>query len=203
MGTQSRQRSARTPPRRGPRLGPRVRRLATRRWFLLALAVLTAADLFLVIFPVEGLALAAVLANRRRWLRPALALASGSTLGCWALAEATYRHSAWVLERMGSLATSEGWLWLQAQLAAHGSATSLLGPLIVVAGAYAPIPVQVVTLVPALAGMPAELLIPALAVGRFGRALLLCWAASRATGGLWRTMGRFRKATRELKDLDR
>jgi membrane protein YqaA with SNARE-associated domain len=175
------------------------RRLAERRWFLLALAVLTAADLFVVVFPVEGLTLAAVLANRKRWLRPAVAMAAGSTLGCWFLAEATYRHTAWVLDRMGSLATSAGWQWMQSQITDHGT---VLSPLIVIAGAYAPLPVQVVTVVPALAGMRPELLFPALAVGRFGRSLLLCWAASRATGGLWRTMARFKKATRELKDLD-
>ncbi len=190
MGQQSRQHT---------RIGPWVRRLAARRWFLLALAVLTAADLFLVVFPVEGITLAAVLANRRRWIRPAIAMATGSTLGCWALAEATYRHAAWVLERMGSLATSAGWQWMQAQIADHGT---IAGPLIVIAGAYAPVPVQVVTVVPALAGMRPELLLPAIAAGRFGRSLLLCWAASRATGGLWRTMARFKKATRELKELD-
>jgi membrane protein YqaA with SNARE-associated domain len=172
------------------------RKLAEKPWFLIALFLLSAADLFVIVIPVEGLTLATVLARRKHWLRPALAMALGSTLGCIALAELTYWNAPWVLSRLGSLQESSSWSWIQSHI-------NTLGAGVVILGAYTPIPLQVLTVAPALGGLKPELLYPALAIGRFGRAILLCWAASHAKGGLSRMLSQFKKARRELNELDR
>ena len=171
-------------------------RLWEKPWFLMALFVLSAADLFVIVIPVEGLTLATVLARPQHWLRPALVMALGSTLGCIALAELTYWNAPWVLARLGALQDSSSWTWIQSHI-------STLGAGVVILGAYTPIPLQVLTVAPVLAGLKPETLYPALAIGRLGRALLLCWAASHARSSFSRVLSQFKKARRELKELDR
>lgn len=171
-------------------------RAADSRWLPLALLVLSAADVFVVVFPIEGLAVAAILRKPRQWLRYCLALAIGTTLGCWVLAGLAYRHSGWVLGHLGSLVDSPAWSWIQHQLQTRTG--DWAGGLLVLMGTFSPVPIQVLVLGPALAGLSPAVLYVALGTGRLTRALLLGWAASRAPG----LLSRFGKAREELKSLE-
>jgi len=171
-------------------------RLAKAAWLPLALFVLSAADVFAIVFPIEGLTVAAVLRRPRQWIQYGLALSLGTTLGCWSLGELTFRHSGWVLDRFAALSHSGGWVWMQTHL--QTLATGLGGAGLVLAGSFTPIPLQVLVIVPALAGMPPVQLYVALALGRLLRGMLLCWGASRAPG----LLSRFKGAKRELAELE-
>jgi membrane protein YqaA with SNARE-associated domain len=149
-----------------------------------------------VVIPIEGLALAAVLAHRRRWLKVALFMGAGSTLGCIALGQLAYLNAPWVLSLLGSLPQSSGWAWIQAHLDSWGAGA-------VFAATFTPIPLQALVTAPALAGMQPKVLFAVIAVGRLGRALALCWAAAQAGRPVARMLKRFKNATKELRELDR
>jgi membrane protein YqaA with SNARE-associated domain len=177
-----------------------LKTLVKKPGFLVVLFALSAADLFLVVFPIEGLALASVLTHRRTWLRTALSMAAGSTLGCIVLAQLTYSNADWVLSSLegikGGLTQSSSWQWVQSHVELWGAPT-------VIVGAFTPIPLQVLAIAPALAGLTPWVLFLALAIGRLSRSLLLCWVGSHASGSVLRALAHYQQAKEELKKLQK
>jgi len=163
------------------RLG-RIQRYLDRPWYPLLLAALAAIDLIILVIPVDGLTVAAVLATPRRWLRYALAATVGNLLGCGILAEAIYRNADWLHERIGDWMRSGAWQLVEQFVQTNGGWAVALG-------AASPVPLQLWIVIPALAKMPALELFFALLAGRLARSLALCWVASHAPRLLSRSRG--------------
>jgi membrane protein YqaA with SNARE-associated domain len=167
----------------------RIQRYLDRPWYPLLLAGLAALDLIVVVIPIDGLTVAAVLAAPRRWLQYAIAAATGNILGCGVLAQAVYQNAGWIHDRLASWMDSSAWASVEHFIQSNGSWSIALG-------ALSPIPLQLWVIVPALAKMPAQELFFALLAGRFVRSVALCWVASHTP----RLLSRSRGIMRELQE---
>jgi membrane protein YqaA with SNARE-associated domain len=167
----------------------RLQRFLDRPWYPVVLAGLAALDLIVVVIPVDGLTVAAILAAPRRWMQYAFAAAAGNLLGCGILAQGVYQNAGWIHDRLGSWMYSAAWASVEQFIHAHGSWSIALG-------ALSPIPLQLWVIVPALAKMPAHELFIALLVGRVLRSIALCWVASHTP----RLLSRSRGIMKELKE---
>ncbi len=167
----------------------RIQRYLDRPWYPLLLAALAAVDQIIFVIPTDGLTVAAILATPRRWVQYAIAATIGNLIGCGILAEGVYQNADWLHERLGTLMESGWWSTVEHFVQSNGSWSIALG-------AISPLPLQFWVIVPALAGMPATELFPALLIGRFVRFVALCWIASHAPKLLSRSKG----MVEELKD---
>ncbi|NDD92152.1 hypothetical protein EBZ37_08715 [bacterium] len=169
-----------------------IQRYLDRPWYPLALGAMAAADLIVIIIPIDGLTVAAVAAASRRWHQFAVAVSVGNTLGCAVLAQGVYSNAAWISERFSFLMHSHAWAQVEHFIQSYGVWAVTLG-------ALSPIPLQVWVIVPALAKMPVFELLSALLIGRVIRSLILCWIASHVPRLLLRSQ-HIQKEIKETQD---
>ncbi len=169
----------------------RLQRYLDRPWYPLLIGLVAAIDAIVVVIPVDGLTIAAILSRPQRWVRLALASAAGNLIGAGIIAEGVYRNADWIHQRFGPTLGTPVWQEVEQFIQSHGSWAVILG-------AITPIPLPFWVLVPALAGMPAVTLFVALLISRVARALAVCWAASHAPRLLRRSRG-LMKEVEEVK----
>ncbi|MBU6375515.1 MAG: hypothetical protein KGQ59_05925 [Bdellovibrionales bacterium] len=169
-----------------------IQRYLDRPWYPIALGAVAAADLIVIIIPIDGLTVAAVAAAPKRWPQFALGVSLGNTLGCALLAQGVYSNAAWISERFSFLMHSQAWEQVELFIQSYGVWAVTLG-------AASPIPLQIWVIVPALAKMSAIELITALLIGRVLRSLILCWIASHVPKLLLRSRS-IQKEIHETQD---
>jgi membrane protein YqaA with SNARE-associated domain len=85
-------------------------RLVSRPWYPFLLGLLAAADIFLVFLPTDGMLVASIMLERRKWLVQSVFLAIGSTIGALGLAWLTRAQGLpWILRMFPGLENTETW----------------------------------------------------------------------------------------------
>jgi membrane protein YqaA with SNARE-associated domain len=81
-------------------------------WYTPLIALLAAADAFVVVIPTDGLLVSACLLNPRRWIYSVLLITLGSTIGAWALAALLEIHGLpLLLEIAPGIEQTRAWIW--------------------------------------------------------------------------------------------
>jgi membrane protein YqaA with SNARE-associated domain len=89
----------------------RLKKFADRGWYAPIVGLLAGADQFIVLVPIEMLMIPSVLLNPRRWLRIALWIALGCTLGALALAAVSDLYGMTLIEHWApNVVHSKNWV---------------------------------------------------------------------------------------------
>lgn len=156
---------------------------ANRWWYTPLIALLAAADLFLIVVPTDGLLVSAAMLNPRRWLYIALMMTFGSTLGCIALAAVLQEHGLpFLLQIKPGLDQTAIWVWTNNLMDNWGQWAVFLV-------AASPLMQHPAVALAALAGMPLMQLFLLVLSGRALKFLFLSWVATHAPGMLGRLWG--------------
>jgi membrane protein YqaA with SNARE-associated domain len=156
---------------------------ANRWWYSPLIAVLAAADSFVVIVPTDGLLVSAAMLAPRRWISTALFVSVGSSLGALGLALVLERHGLpWLLYFQPDIQQTSAWIYTDRLMDAWGSWA-------IFAVSLTPIMQQPAVALAALAGRPmGEIFFAALA-GRAVKYGLLAWVSTHAPGVLGKLWG--------------
>ena len=166
-------------------------RYADRWWYSLLMAGLSAADAYLVIVPNEAILVAAVLIDRRRWLRMSSWMAVGSAAGATSL--------AWLASIYGNRLIHSLWpslrdakTWLDSIRMIHDYGAWGLGLI-----SFSPLPQHAAVIIAGLAHMDALTIFLSVLIGRALKYVLLAWGTARAPHVLrkWRLIPRWMDET--------
>lgn len=163
-------------------------RYAGRSWFPLLLAALSAADLFVLVIPAEGIMVASTFALPRRWFLIALGSTAGSALGATALAAVLAAHGGGAVEWLSpGIHQSSSWKFASEWMGQYG-VWALLG--------LSATPMLVVPLVAvaALSQLPVVEVGAAVFIGRLARNCLYTYLASHAP----RVLLKFKSVKKEV-----
>lgn len=170
-------------PKRIRRLIDFLQKHANAWWYAPAIALLAAADAFIVIVPTDGLLVSACMLAPRRWIYTTLIVTLGSSLGAWALAAILEVHGLpFLLYLQPGLDQTSGWIWSDQIMDRWGSVALFLV-------ALSPFPQQPAVALSALAGMPLWPLFLLVFGGRVIKYGLLAWIATHTPGLLKRMWG--------------
>ncbi|MCB0405059.1 MAG: hypothetical protein KDD51_09750 [Bdellovibrionales bacterium] len=157
----------------------KFQRYSDRRWYLPLLATVVGLDLFFLVVPSDGLLVSSVMLRPKRWMRICLWVSVGSSLGALALAALVQWDSIWLMDVFPGLFQSSQWESTNAFIDQHGAwALALFS--------FSILPQQPAVVISALAGMPLELILASVLVGRFVKYAILSYVASHAPRLIYR-----------------
>jgi membrane protein YqaA with SNARE-associated domain len=156
---------------------------ASSWWYTPALALLAAADAFVIIIPTDGLLVGASMAKPKRWAYAAVVVTLGSTIGALVLAAVLQRHGLPVLQYLNpGIEQTEAWAWSVKMMADWGRWALFFV-------AVSPIMQQPAVALAALAGMPLLEVFYLVFSGRLLKYGFLSWLATHAPGMLSKLWG--------------
>jgi membrane protein YqaA with SNARE-associated domain len=159
-------------------------------WYAPAIALLAAADAFVIVVPTDGLLVSASMLAPRRWVYHALIVTVGSALGAWALAAILETHGLpFLLHLNPGLEETRAWVWSDRIMDNWGGYALFLISL-------SPIMQQPAVALAALAGMPLSKIFLLVFAGRVLKYGFLAWISTHAPGLLKRLWG----LEKELKE---
>jgi membrane protein YqaA with SNARE-associated domain len=169
-----------------------LERFADRPWYFPAAGAIAAADLFAMIFPLEGLLISSVILQPRKWVHAFIWTATGSAVGSVALAFVAHHfgESALALFSEGAL-NSPSWIKTQGFIDRHGA-------LAVGFIAFSPIPLQPAVVLSGLAHMPLPVVFISVLLSRGLKFGLYAWLATHAP----HVLGKLGFVRRELDDIE-
>lgn len=153
----------------------RLQRFVDRPWYMPAIALLAAADLFIVVVPTDGLVISSVMLRPKRWLAPAVWAGIGSALGALLLGGLSHYYGEdFVRAAFGNeLLESANWARARDFLEKHGVyALALIS--------WSPLPQQPAVILCGLAHMPAMGITLSVLIGRLSKYMLFAWIATHA-----------------------
>lgn len=109
-------------PRRLQRLLKFLKAHARSWWYTPLIALLAAADAFVVVIPTDGLLVSACMLNPRRWIYTVFLVTLGSTMGAWTLAWLLEIHGLpLLLQIVPGIEQSSAWIWSDKMMDQWGS----------------------------------------------------------------------------------
>ncbi|MCB0418225.1 MAG: hypothetical protein KDD39_11270 [Bdellovibrionales bacterium] len=151
----------------------KLQQYSDRPWYLPFLATLIGLDLFLLIVPSDGLLVSSVMLRPKRWVRICIWVSVGSALGALALSALVQWDSVWLMNSFPTLFQSSHWESTNAFIDKHGAwALALFS--------FSILPQQPAVIISALAGMPLEVILISVFVGRLVKYGILSYVASHA-----------------------
>ncbi len=167
------------------RIAPYVTRFqgyADRPWYLPALSLIVALDLFILVIPSDGLLVSSVLMNRTRWLRMGIWVSVGSSLGALVLAALIQWDADFITQALfPNLFNSKAWAQADSFITDYG-----VWALAFVS--FSIFPQQPAVVVAALSGMSLPTIFMAVLMGRLLKYIPLSAAAAYAPhylGKIW------------------
>ncbi|RZA09569.1 MAG: hypothetical protein EOP11_01265 [Proteobacteria bacterium] len=156
---------------------------ANRWWYSPLIAVLAAADSFVIVIPTDGLLVSASMLAPRRWISTAFLVSLGSSLGALGLAM-VLRHQGlpWLLHFQPGIDQSAAWGYADQLMDSWGSWA-------IFAISLTPIMQQPVVVLAALAGRPNFEIFAAAMAGRVIKYLALAYLGTHAPGFLGKLWG--------------
>mmetsp|Transcript_18303 Transcript_18303/g.29776 ORF Transcript_18303/g.29776 Transcript_18303/m.29776 type:complete len:180 (+) Transcript_18303:46-585(+) len=143
-------------------------------WFPVLVALLHAADTFILFVPNDPLMIAAVAAKPSRWALVAFLQTAGCALGCVCFCAVALNDPQGLKERYPSVFESESWQTTEHVFQVYGVASA------VVLGSV--LPIHPSLFVGVMSGLPLLHLVLAICAGRLVRNLLFCFLAGKAPG---------------------
>jgi membrane protein YqaA with SNARE-associated domain len=168
-----------------------LQKSADRIWYLPALAVLIASDVFIFVIPSEGLLMSSSMLQPRKWLPYSVAGATGTAVGAWLFGLlARFLGESWLLNEYPSLFESRAWQW-------SVEFFDQFGLWVVFVTGLSPFPCHPAVILVALGHSSLLSMAAVLFLGRLTKYILLTYLASHAP----RTLGKLWGIQRELKDV--
>ncbi|MCM2324765.1 MAG: hypothetical protein NDJ90_16015 [Oligoflexia bacterium] len=156
------------------RWAARVESFVDQVWYLPLLAVVAAADLFLVVIPTDGFLVTTTMLRPKKWISAALWLSLGSATGSMAFAALFQALGHEVFgDWVANAATDGGWTRSTRFVTDYGAVA--LGLV-----ALGPIPINVGVFAASVLEMKPAAVFAAVLSGRIFRNLFLAWAATHA-----------------------
>jgi membrane protein YqaA with SNARE-associated domain len=185
-------------PRRLQRLIVFLKSHARSWWYTPLIALLAAADAFVVVIPTDGLLVSACMLNPRRWIYTVLLVTLGSTMGAWLLAAILENHGLpFLLQIVPGIEQSRAWIWSDQMMDQWGSLALFLV-------ALSPLAQHPAVALAALAGMPLWDIFLLVFAGRLIKYGLWGWIATHTPKLLkrvWGLQGDLKEAgVEEIKD---
>lgn len=151
-----------------------LQRHTDRWWYLPLVGALAAADLFVMVIPMEAIIVASVMLLPKRWLRVALVSSAGSSLGALALGAFVSEYGRdWAESHFASSLQSSTWQDVAQFLQRYGEwALGLM--------AFGPLPQQPAVILVALAGASVTWIFLSVLIGRGVKYTLFAWGATHA-----------------------
>lgn len=160
-----------------------MQRFVNRLWYPPLMAVLAAADNFVVIVPTDGILISSTMLKPRRWISFASAIAIGSTIGAILLAAIVESHGLpWILQQYPGLDQSKTW-------AMSADFFDRYGLLLVFGVAATPLMQQPAVILASLANTPLMKLAMVIFTGRLLKYLVMAYVASHAPKMLQKMWG--------------
>ncbi len=151
-----------------------LERFADRPWYFPLLSLISAADLFIIFVPNEGLLVSSVLLQPKKWVRAFLWVSFGSAVGSVALAFVAHYYGETLMHFISKDAiSSPSWVRTQHFLDRHGSLSVALI-------ALSPIPLQPAVVLSGLAKMPLLSVFFSVFSARALKFGILSWIATHA-----------------------
>lgn len=160
-------------------------------WFFPFISLLAAADLFILVVPTDGVSVSATLLQPKRWIRIAISIAIGSTLGALLLTWLVKNHGPWIVSTFFENALQSS-TWLRAQ-----EFISDWGLHAICAIAMSFLPLQPAVVLAGLSPLPMEKIVTWIFVGRLAKFVGLGWLTSHAP----RFLARFKTIRTELGEV--
>ena len=151
-----------------------LHKYVTKVWYLPTIALLTALDFFILIIPTDLLLVLSVLLNPRSWLRAAVIITAGSSLGALALA-ALVRWDNKIINHPWFTHIFQSGSWTKTEAFLHDYGVWALGII-----ALSPAPQQPSIVIAALAGIPLVWIFGAIFLGRLVKNIVYAWLAAYA-----------------------
>jgi len=156
---------------------------ASSWWYTPALALLAAADAFVIIIPTDGLLVGASMAKPKRWVYAAVVVTLGSTIGALILAAILQKHGLPFLQYLNpGIDQTEAWAWSVKMMADWGRWALFFV-------AISPFMQQPAVALAALAGMPLLEVFYLVFLGRLLKYGFLSWLATHAPAMLSKIWG--------------
>jgi len=169
----------------------RIQKFVDRPWYVVLVAFLAAADLFVAFIPTEALLISAVLAKPKRWLSTSLIVTSGSAIGALVLG---------ALLQWDSEIIRQDWLPILFQTTQWQDTAQFVqenGSEALAIIALSPVPQQPGVIIAGLADMPLFQIFIAVWIGRVIKYAAFAWLAASAPKMLYRVWG----LKKQLKEL--
>ena len=164
---------------------------SNRAWFLPFVSLLAGLDLFILVVPTDGVSVSATLLQPKKWIRIAISIAIGSTLGALLLTWLVKNHGAWMVSTFFENALqSSTWLHAQDFIAEWG-----LPAICAIAMSF--LPLQPAVVLAGLSPLAPEKIVSWIFVGRLIKFVALGWATSHAP----RFLSRFKTIRTELGEM--
>jgi membrane protein YqaA with SNARE-associated domain len=170
-------------PRRLRRLIDFLQSHARSWWYTPLVALLAAADAFVVVVPTDGLLVSACMLNPRRWIYSVLLVTLGSTLGAWTLAALLEIHGLPLLLQIApDINKTSAWVWSDRMMDQWGSIALFLV-------ALSPLMQHPAVALAALAGLPLWDIFFLVFAGRLIKYGFLGWLSTHTPGLLKKIWG--------------
>jgi len=158
----------------------RLEKFADRPWYLPAMGLLAALDLFVGVIPTDGVLISTVLLRPKRWVLAFIVIATSSALGAVALALAVQNlGEPFVNYLLGDALQTPTWIKVSDFLQEQGVLTLAFI-------SVGPAPQQPAVVLGALAHMPLSKIFIAVWIGRALKYGIFAWAATHAPRFLMR-----------------
>ena len=145
-----------------------------RPWYFPLVGFLGVLDQFILILPTDAIVMTTVLVRPRRWVRTALWMAAGTTVGAVGVALLVRAGAPWVMQSLlAGVFNGTAWKLTEGWIRDYG-------PFGLAFSAITPIPQQIPIALSMFAQMPLGYFVAAALIGRLTRYAFFGWAASHA-----------------------
>jgi len=162
-----------------------------RPWYPFVIAILAGLDNLVVVIPTDGILVSSVLLQPKRWIRFAIAVTIGSTIGALILAWLVQVYGLPLIEQYyPSVIQTKSWIWTEALFDQYGL-------FVVFVVAATPLMQHPAIILAALAGENLTFLAAVIIAGRLIKYLCFAWISAKAP----RALGRIWGLRKELEDV--
>lgn len=174
----------------------RLKKFADRSWYAPLVGLLAGADQFIIIVPIEWLMIPSVLLNPRRWLRNALWITTGCTVGAVALAAIADFYGMSIIQHWAPrVVESANWIRSLKYMNDHGAWALLLI-------AASPLPQQPAVALAGLSHMSLAKVFIAVWIGRAIKYCVVAYIASHAPTLLNKLFPRSKPTQKEIEKYE-